>query len=166
MGHQVDVPMDIPKEVQDVTAFVVGPDDERAPSSFRREADGLKHLRFVPTKTGQYKVDIRCHGESVANSPFMINVIEPKSTEVMLTEPEESGTKYLVRRELDIALDAGEDAGDMSAFVDGPDGKQVPSSLEKGNDGYHHAKFVPYEPGTYKVLWPSLLTHGSLRSRI
>ena len=152
-GNQVDVPMEIPKEVDDVSAFVEGPDGQRVPSTFGHEADGLKHLRFVPKKPGRYQVDVRCRNASVAGSPFLINVVEPKKAPT-LQEPLESGARYLVGRELDIAFDAPDAPRDMTCSVEGPGGEDVRSTLEKGNDGYHHAKFVPYNAGTYKVcVW-------------
>lgn len=85
------------------------------------------------------------------NSPFPINVVHPNKAVVRLLQPEEAENKYLVRRELDIALDAAEGARNMTATVEGPDNDTVPSSFDKGNDGLYHAKFVPYQPGTYKV---------------
>ena len=68
-----------------------------------------------------------------------------------LRQPEETENKHLVRRELDIALDAGKDNRHMSADVDGPDNERIQSTFEKGDDGLHHVKFVPYTPGMYKV---------------
>lgn len=97
------------------------------------------------------KVDIRCGGRSVENSPFPLNVAQPKTAVVRLRQPEESENKYLVRRELDIALDAAEGTRNLSSYVDGPDEENVPASFDKGDDGLYHVKFVPYKPGTYKV---------------
>ena len=97
------------------------------------------------------KVDIRCGGRSVENSPFPLNVAQPKTAVVRLRQPEESENKYLVRRELDIALDAAEGTRNLSSYVDGPDEENVPAYFDKGDDGLYHVKFVPYKPGTYKV---------------
>ena len=96
-------------------------------------------------------MDIRSGGESVENSPFPLNVVQPNNAIVRLRQPEEAESKYLVRRELDIALDAAEGANNMTAYVKGPDNETVPSSFEKGEDGLYHVKFVPYQAGTYKV---------------
>ena len=96
-------------------------------------------------------MDIRCGGRSVENSPFPLNVSQPKTAIVRLRQPEESENKYLVRRELDIALDAAEGTRNLSSYVDGPDSENVPVSFDKGDDGLYHVKFVPYKPGTYKV---------------
>lgn len=85
------------------------------------------------------------------NSPFPLHVAQPSTAVVRLRQPEESENKYLVRRELDIALDAAEGTRNMSSYVDGPDNENVPSSFDKGEDGLYHVKFVPYTPGTYKV---------------
>ena len=85
------------------------------------------------------------------NSPFPLHVAQPDTAVVRLRQPEESENKYLVRRELDIALDAAEGTRNMSSYVDGPDNENVPSSFDKGDDGLYHVKFVPYTPGTYKV---------------
>ena len=90
-------------------------------------------------------------GRSVENSPFPLNVVEPNTAVVRLRQPEEAEQKYLVRRELDIALDAAEGSRNMSANVEGPDNENVPCSFEKGDDGLYHVKFVPYQPGDYKV---------------
>ena len=98
------------------------------------------------------KVDIRCGGRSVENSPFPLNVVQPNTAVVRLRQPEEPENKYLVRRELDIALDAAEGTRNMSSRVEGPDGENVPSSFDKGDDGLYHVKFVPYQAGTYKVM--------------
>jgi len=103
-------------------------------------------LSFVSSK-----VDIRSGAHSVENSPFPLNVVEPEKAVVRLRQPEEAENKYLVRRELDIALDAGEGTHNLSSHVEGPDGENVPSSCDKGDDGLYHVKFVPYQPGTYKV---------------
>lgn len=151
VGQEVDVPMEIPHGVDDVSAAVYDPDGNLMRSTFRREGDGLFHLRFTPTKVGQHKVDIRSGGQSVENSPFPLNVVQPNNAIVRLRQPEEAESKYLVRRELDIALDAAEGAGNMSAYVKGPDDETVPSSFDKGDDGLYHVKFVPYQAGTYKV---------------
>ena len=86
------------------------------------------------------KVDIRCGGRSVENSPFPLNVAQPKTAVVRLRQPEESENKYLVRRELDIALDAAEDTRNLSSYVDGPDEENVPASFDKGDDGLYHLK--------------------------
>ena len=56
MGHEVDVPMEIPAGVDDVSAGVYDPDGKLERSTFRRDPDGLFHLKFVPTKAGQHKV--------------------------------------------------------------------------------------------------------------
>ena len=56
MGHEVDVPMEIPQEVDNVSATVYDPDGVPERSKFDREPDGLYHLRFIPTRIGQYKV--------------------------------------------------------------------------------------------------------------
>lgn len=97
------------------------------------------------------QVDIRSGGESVENSPFPLNVVQPNNAIVRLRQPEEAESKYLVRRELDIALDAAEGAKNMTAYVKGPDNETVPSSFDIGEDGLYHVKFVPYQAGTYKV---------------
>ena len=85
------------------------------------------------------------------NSPFPLNVVQPNNPVVRLRQPEEADSEYLVRRELDIALDATEGTQNMSSYVEGPDNENVPSSFNKGDDGLYHVKFVPYQPGTYKV---------------
>ena len=85
------------------------------------------------------------------NSPFPLNVVQPNNPVVRLCQPEEADSEYLVRRELDIALDATEGTQNMSSYVEGPDNENVPSSFDKGDDGLYHVKFVPYQPGTYKV---------------
>ena len=59
--------------------------------------------------------------------------------------------RYLVRRELDIALHCPDEDFDLSCTVEGPDDEFVQSSMGKEGDGLHHVKFVPYRPGTYKV---------------
>ncbi|RMX60911.1 hypothetical protein pdam_00003464 [Pocillopora damicornis] len=151
VGYEVDVPMEIPSEVDEVSAVIYDPDGNIDKSTFKKESDGLHHLRFTPKKIGQYKVDIRCGGRSVENSPFPLNVAQPKTAVVRLRQPEESENKYLVRRELDIALDAAEGTRNLSSYVDGPDEENVPASFDKGDDGLYHVKFVPYKPGTYKV---------------
>ena len=57
MGREVDVPMEIPPGVDDVTAAVYDPDGKLESSTFQREpSDGLYHLRFIPKKAGQHKV--------------------------------------------------------------------------------------------------------------
>ena len=56
VGQEVDVPMEIPEGVDDVSAAVYDPDGNLMRSTFRREADGLFHLRFTPTKAGMHKV--------------------------------------------------------------------------------------------------------------
>lgn len=90
-------------------------------------------------------------GHSVENSPFPLNVVQPNNAVVRLRQPEEAEQKYLVRRELDIALDAAEGNRNMSANVEGPDNEDVTCTFEKGDDGLYHVKFVPYQPGDYKV---------------
>ena len=97
------------------------------------------------------KIDIKSGGRSVENSPFPLNVVQPNNPVVRLRQPEEADSEYLVRRELDIALDATEGTQNMSSYVEGPDNENVPSSFDKGDDGLYHVKFVPYQPGTYKV---------------
>ena len=56
MGHEVDVPMEIPDGVEDVTAAVYDPDGKLERSTFRKDLDGLYHLKFLPKKTGEHKV--------------------------------------------------------------------------------------------------------------
>lgn len=100
------------------------------------------------------------------NSPFPLHVAQPNTAVVRLRQPEESENKYLVRRELDIALDAAEGTRNMSSYVDGPDNENVPSSFDKGDDGLYHVKFVPYTPGTYKVSTQSkMLSHTNAVSQ-
>lgn len=151
VGHEVDVPMEIPDGVEDVTAAVYDPDGKLERSTFRKDLDGLYHLKFLPKKTGEHKIDIKSGGRSVENSPFPLNIVQPNTAVVRLRQPEETDNKYLVRRELDIALDAAEGTRNMASHVEGPDNENVPSSFDKGDDGLYHVKFVPYQPGTYKV---------------
>ena len=56
MGYEVDVPMEIPSEVDEVSAVIYDPDGNIDKSTFKKESDGLHHLRFTPKKIGQYKV--------------------------------------------------------------------------------------------------------------
>lgn len=64
LGHEVDVPMEIPAEVDEVSAAVYDPDGNLEKSTFRKDPDGLFHLKFIPTKIGQHKVsgDSYCAG--------------------------------------------------------------------------------------------------------
>ena len=48
--------MEIPAEVDEVSAAVYDPDGNIVKSTFQKEPDGLYHLRFTPTKIGQYNV--------------------------------------------------------------------------------------------------------------
>ena len=48
--------MEIPAEVDEVSAAVYDPDGNTVKSTFKKEPDGLYHLRFTPTKIGQYNV--------------------------------------------------------------------------------------------------------------
>ena len=48
--------MEIPDEVDEVSAAVYDPDGNTVKSTFQKEPDGLYHLRFIPTKIGQYNV--------------------------------------------------------------------------------------------------------------
>ena len=48
--------MEIPDEVDEVSAAVYDPDGNTVKSTFQKEPDGLYHLRFTPTKIGQYNV--------------------------------------------------------------------------------------------------------------
>ena len=48
--------MEIPAEVDEVSAAVYDPDGNPVKSTFQKEPDGLYHLRFTPTKIGQYNV--------------------------------------------------------------------------------------------------------------
>ena len=48
--------MEIPDEVDEVSAAVYDPDGNSVKSTFQKEPDGLYHLRFTPTKIGQYNV--------------------------------------------------------------------------------------------------------------
>lgn len=48
--------MEIPSEVDEVSAVVYDPDGNKEKSTFQKEPDGLYHLRFTPKKIGQYKV--------------------------------------------------------------------------------------------------------------
>ena len=88
--HELDVPMEIPKEVEEVTATVTDPDQRSVSSTFRPEADGLHHLRFTPYKPGSYTVDIRSRGKSVEGSPFTMSVVDPASTLVRMREPDQA----------------------------------------------------------------------------
>jgi len=56
VGYEVDVPMEIPAEVDEVSAAVYDPDGNPVKSTFQKESDGLYHLKFTPTKIGQYNV--------------------------------------------------------------------------------------------------------------
>ena len=48
--------MEIPSEVDEVSADVYDPDGNKERSTFKKEPDGLYHLRFTPKKIGEYKV--------------------------------------------------------------------------------------------------------------
>lgn len=79
--------MEIPDQVGEVTAKVTDPDQRYVSSTFRREGDGLHHLRFTPYKPGPYKVDILCRGKSVEGCPFTMSVVDPASTLVRMRQP-------------------------------------------------------------------------------
>lgn len=182
INQPLDVPMQIPSEVKDVTADVRGPNDEHVLSSFTREVDGDFHLRFTPHKKGTYTVDVRCKGKSVDGSPFRylcrscvtfrlissqsillilafmlsIHVGDPSSTLVRMRHAEAERTQYITQRELDITFDIPEDHWDVTALVQGPDDEMIPSSstrLVKSEDGFYHVTFTPYRPGVYKVSY-------------
>ena len=56
--------MEIPAKVDEVSAAVYDPDGNLEKSTFRKDPDGLFHLKFIPTKIGQHKVsgDSYCAG--------------------------------------------------------------------------------------------------------
>ncbi|EDO45254.1 predicted protein [Nematostella vectensis] len=149
--QEVDVPMEIPSQVTEVSAEVRGPSNEHVLSTFRKEPDGYHHLRFVPYSKGTYKVDVRCKGKSVEGSPFSMNVGDPSSTLVRLREADPIESQYMVSRELDIAMDIPDDHWEVTSEVRGPDEEIFPSSIGKGEEGCYHVKFIPNRPGTYKV---------------
>ena len=43
-------------------------------------------FRFVPYKPGRYTVDVRCGGQSIENSPFVMRITEPEAVSVKLKE--------------------------------------------------------------------------------
>jgi len=43
-------------------------------------------FRFVPYKPGRYTVDVRCGGESIENSPFVMRISEAETVSVKLKE--------------------------------------------------------------------------------
>ena len=85
----MDVPIDVPDEVEEISAAVKGPNNEYVQSRLQREADGLYHVRFLPSKAGKYVVDVRCAGEPVENSPFVMKIAEPENVQVKLKQFEQ-----------------------------------------------------------------------------
>ena len=83
------MPIDVPDEIDEVSASVKGPDNNYVPSTLERESDGLFHVRFVPAKAGKYTVDVSCAGEPVENSPFVMKIAEPENVQVQLKQFEE-----------------------------------------------------------------------------
>ena len=49
----------------------------------------LLSLRFVPYKPGRYTVDVRCGGQSIENSPFVMRISEAETVSVKLKEFEQ-----------------------------------------------------------------------------
>lgn len=43
-------------------------------------------FRFVPYKPGRYTVDVRCGGQSIENSPFVMKISEAETVSVKLKE--------------------------------------------------------------------------------
>ena len=81
--------MEFPREMK-VTATVTDPFQRLVSSTFNRERDGRYHLKFMPLKTGSYKVEIRSRGEQVEGSPFFLSVVEPQSTLVRMRKQEQT----------------------------------------------------------------------------
>ena len=43
-------------------------------------------FRFVPYKPGRYTVDVRCGGQSIENSPFVMRISEAETVSVKVKE--------------------------------------------------------------------------------
>ena len=50
------------------------------------------YFRFVPYKPGRYTVDVRCGGQSIENSPFVMKISEAEAVSVKLKEFEKQVT--------------------------------------------------------------------------
>ena len=57
-------------------------------------------FRFLPYKPGRYTVDVRCGGQSIENSPFVMRISEAETVSVKLKEFE----KEVNRSVLDVTL--------------------------------------------------------------
>ena len=54
------------------------------------------YSRFVPHKPGRYTVDVRCGGQSIENSPFVMKISEAETVSVKLKEFEKQVTRWFV----------------------------------------------------------------------
>ena len=53
-------------------------------------------FRFVPYKPGRYTVDVRCGGQSIENSPFVMKISEAETVSVKLKEFEKQVTSSFI----------------------------------------------------------------------
>lgn len=83
---QIDIPIDVPHDVGEITHSVKGPNLEHVQSTLTKERDGLYHIRFTPNRSGRYNVDVLCAGHHIENSPMTMNVQEPGPVNVKLKE--------------------------------------------------------------------------------
>ena len=97
---------------------------------------------------------MRCSGEPVENSPFLIRVGDPDNKiRVAHVQNEAAQAEKVIKSEVDLALETPFqiDERDVSATVLGPGDEKVASQLDKDREGKYHVKFLPNKPGQYKI---------------
>jgi len=160
--------------VNQVASFYVDPKGQKGellaqvqgPTSLARiqiepEQGGRLKVNYLPMEVGMYTINLQFNCVPVDGCPFFPRVVDPSMVEVIDDFSKWSGPDRLcvpVNEMKCIRFDTGcAGPGQLTATIEGPDGKLCPDVLPIGMDGYA-LKFVPRKEGDYyiRVYWNDL----------
>jgi filamin len=167
-GEKIPIPAKNPFEV-----VVHPPDDSPVDTKLEPQADGTLLVTYVPVKPGDYTIDVTCHSatnpayfDHIKDSPFKLFIKpSPDLSNTYAHGPGlQDGIKDTLPAEFTIVAkdingeDIKEGGDPVGVKIVGPQGQDIPHTLNDNNDGTYGVVYTPDGPGEYKIT-PTVADH-------
>lgn len=133
-----------PAQLKDLEVFVTGPAGKVIVPNITEQGNYTYRVDYTPFCAGDYKVDINYFCHPITNSPFTVKVWD--ACKVVVSDIATSYVGIQSNFQID-TRDAGD--GSLEVVIQGPSGRNVPSTLTQLGPGRHQVSFVPTECGPH-----------------
>uniref|UniRef100_A0A0K0EUB1 Jitterbug (inferred by orthology to a D. melanogaster protein) n=1 Tax=Strongyloides venezuelensis TaxID=75913 RepID=A0A0K0EUB1_STRVS len=132
----------------DIKLEVTDPENRIVQFNKYKDFNNDEVISFLPTKFGEYKINLKMNGFQVNGYPKSIHVEKESKPQV--------GGKGLtqgvdIHEECQLIFDPKRSQGGIKIHVSGPDNEKIRHQTKRNNDGTSTITFKPSVPGVYNV---------------